>query len=309
MNVRTIRCKNKQKELAFNCKTHNIKVLGVVDHKIVHEDPLLYSDLDSHLLVTSSAWRNSNNASAGGVGFLIEKSVESALCEVKPWNERIIIAHFNGNPAVTVITHYSPIEGSQDAEEHYNNLSAAIKEIPKHNLLLVIGDFNAHLDKDFGKFSYHSKANKNGDIMKDFIHENNLLVTNTSFQKKVGKLWTFISDMSGQKSQVDFILINQKWRNSVKDCAAFNNFGSIGSDHRIVTAKVKVSLRTCKAPPRSPNYNWSVLKDDNISNLYTISVHNRFQELCHEGDNVTETYAHLITATNEAAKQHIPVKN
>ena len=307
-NVRTIRLESKRKELAYNCKTQKIKVLGIVDHKIVHEEPVLYEDMDSHILVTTSAWRNSNNAAAGGVGVMIEKSIESALSEIKPWNERIVIAHFIGNPAVTIITHYSPVEGSKEAEEHYDNLSAAISEVPKHNLLMIMGDFNAHLGKEAGKYTFHEKTNKNGSIMKDFVQENGLIVTNTSFQKKEGKLWTFISDMSGHKSQVDFILVNKKWKNSVKNCEAYNSFSSMGSDHRIVTAKVKLSLRTCRAPPRKPNYDWSLLRDGHISNLYSISVQNRYEELCQEDESLTETYAHLIKATEEAAKLYLPVK-
>ena len=111
---------------------------------------MIYEDTDIQILVTTSAWRNSNNAAAGGVGLMIEKSIESTF-EIKPWNKRIIIAHFNGNPGVTIITHYSPVKGNKEAEEHYANLSAAISEAPKHNLLMIMGDFNAHLGKEAGK--------------------------------------------------------------------------------------------------------------------------------------------------------------
>ena len=57
------------------------------------------------------------------ISFMISNKIESALSEIEPVNERIICAHFNGNPAVTVIVHYSPTEGSNTAEDHYSNLT------------------------------------------------------------------------------------------------------------------------------------------------------------------------------------------
>ena len=308
MNVRTIRLKCKREELAYNCKTQSIKILGIIDHKVVHEDPVLYEPIGNHILITSSAWRNSNNAAAGGVGLMIEKSVENALSEVKPWNERIIIAHFNGNPGSTIIVHYAPIEGSMDADEHYNNLASAVHDIPKHNLLMVVGDFNAHLGKEVGKYTYHDKTNSNGELKKDFLQETGLIVTNAKFQKKQGKLWTFMSNMSGTKTQVDFILVNKKWKNSVKNCEAYNTFSSMGSHHRIVSAKVKLSLRTCQAPKRKVNYDWSVLREGTISDLYTVTVRNKYEALCQDGESITETYAHLMEANKETAKEHLPLK-
>ena len=79
-----------------------------------------------------------------------------------------------------------------------------------------MGDFNAHIGSHQAKFTYHSDTNKNGQLTIDFAEEANMLMANTHFQKKTGKLWTFISDMAGTKTQVDFIMINRKWKNSLK---------------------------------------------------------------------------------------------
>ena len=218
------------------------------------------------------------------------------------------MANVSGNPALTIIVHYSPIEGSEEAEEHYNQLAAAVETVPKHNVLVVMGDFNAHLGTNISKYSYHDSSNSNGKLVDDFIHEAGLVVANTSFQKKKGKLWTFMSDMSNTKTQVDFIMVNKKWKNTVKDCEAYNTFASMGSDHRIVTAKLKLSLRTSKAPPRKINYDWTVLRNVELSDLYTVSIKNKYASLCKDNESITETYAHLITANKETAKELLPLK-
>ena len=46
------------------------------------------------------------------------------------------------------------------------------------------------------------------------------------------------------KYQLDYMLIRRKWRNSVKNALCCNNFASIGSDHRIFSARVSLSLRS-----------------------------------------------------------------
>ena len=279
-----------------------------MDHKIIHEDKVAFKKVEDRYLITTSAWRNANNVPIGGLGLVMNMAAESNLANLIKWNERILIATFNGNPAFTIIVHYSPTEGSETAEEHYRQLANAVRSIPKHNLLLVMGDFNAHIDKSVVRFPYHNQCNNNGKLMADFMQETDLLVTNGRFQKKKGKLWTFISDMSGTKTQIDYILVNKKWKNSIHNCESYNSFSSVGSDHRIVTAKVKMSLRKCVTPPTKDCYNWSSLHDSDLSKLYTITVKNKFESLCNNHETISDSYNNLVIANKEVAKELIPVK-
>ena len=116
-NVRSLRHQGKREELAPAFNNAKLNILGIVDHKLVHDDDEIQTEqLNKCTLITSSAWRNADGASSGGVGMLVSKTTESALAEIKSYNERIIIAHFNGNPMTTVIVLYSPTEGSQIKE-------------------------------------------------------------------------------------------------------------------------------------------------------------------------------------------------
>ena len=56
MNVRTIRLDSKRIDFASNCNNHSIAILGVVDHKIVHTDPVFVQNYGSHVLITTSAY-------------------------------------------------------------------------------------------------------------------------------------------------------------------------------------------------------------------------------------------------------------
>ena len=73
--------------------------------------------------------------------------------------------------------------------------------------------------------------------------------------------------MNNRKSQIAYISINSKWKNSLKNCQAYSSFASVGSDHRILS----VSLRSKAVTPKKENYNWSVLKSDQVlQNRYSI---------------------------------------
>ena len=145
-----------------------------------------------------------------------------------------------------------------------------------------MGDFNARVGKEHYNFTYHEPTNRNGELLHSLVglQENDLIVTNVTFQKKVSRLWTCTLP-SGYKAQLDYILVRRKWRNSVIDCCAYNSFASIGSDHRIVTAKIRLSLRANgKTPPRKARYNWKTLaQDTQLQDLYTVKVKNKFSAL------------------------------
>ena len=307
-NVRTLRAPGKLDELSNNFTRCNLDVLGIIDHKIIHEDELCVKNFDRSVLITSSAWRNSRNAAVGGVGIMVSLKAESTLAEVKMHSPRILVAAFSGNPSVTIIVNYAPVEGDEHAEEHFQKLSNIVNSIPKHNLILEIGDFNAHVGQDLVKYSFHEKTNKNGNFLYQHIVESNMLITNTSFQKRSGKLWTYCSDMSGAKSQIDFILINHKWKNTVKNVEAYNALNCLSSDHRLVTARLKLTFRTKKSSPKKFHYEWSALQNCDIQEQFTIDVKNRLSALSEETDNVTTVYDSLVTSITESAEKNIPKK-
>jgi len=82
MNVHTLRQKSKRLELINSMSRHSISILAIIDHKICHEDEINYEQLDRHTLITSSAWRNANNASAGGVGIIVYRNADCNLAEI-----------------------------------------------------------------------------------------------------------------------------------------------------------------------------------------------------------------------------------
>ena len=120
-------------------------------------------------------------------------------------------------------------------------------------------------------------------------------------------VWTFI-DPSGRLYQKDYILVNNKWRNSVKNAESFSSFASVGSDHRVVSANIKLSLRSPQEKKsKQIKHDWKVLRYNTaLQEQFTIEVRNRFECLAHENDSPTTRYGKFIDTTQEVAKEMIP---
>ena len=123
---------HKRIELAHNFEEYGIDILGIQEHRIVHEDILKYEDIQGNTLVTTSAWRNYQGAATRGIGLLLSKRAQKSLKEVVPHTNRIILATFHGNPATTIIIVYGPTNSSdmETAEEFYRSLKPAIESVP-----------------------------------------------------------------------------------------------------------------------------------------------------------------------------------
>ena len=135
---------------------------------------------------------------------------------------RMLTATFNGKTRATIISYYSPTNVSEETElvAFYDELFSLVRSIPKHNLLVIGKDMNVQIGKNRNnKYSLHNTSNRNGQHLTDFMIENRLACLNTNYQKREGKLWTYMY-ANNSKAQIDYVFINKKWKNSVINCEA-----------------------------------------------------------------------------------------
>ena len=160
------------------------------------------------------------------------------------------------------------------------------------------------------KFSLYNSSNRNGKHLTDFTLENRLTFLNTKFQKREGKLWTD-TYANNTKAQINYVFINKKWNNSVLNCEAYSTFEGVSSDHRIVTAKIRLSQRkNATRTTTTVHYDSALLNNKHIRDKYALTLRNKFDAL----QEKTETYTpngeieNFINAHLEAAAECIPTK-
>lgn len=158
--------------------------------------------------------------SQGGVGLLPGKNAWKGLLKATKVHPRVLVAEFDGNPKCTVIVVYSPTNSAPEeaVEEFYNILRSILQNVPDHNFVAVLGDFNARLETEHARYTYHESTNRNGTHLAELLIQTvGLLAASTKFQRRKGKLWTFRDNVTNSCRQLDYILVRKKWGNSVKN--------------------------------------------------------------------------------------------
>ena len=88
-------------------------------------------------------------------------------------------------------------------------------------------------------------------------------------------------------------------------------FESVSSDHRIVTAKIRLSLRkNATRTVTTRHLDWALRNNRDIRDKYALELRNRFETLQEKTEKVTpnDEYENFVEAHLEAASKCIPTK-
>ena len=114
-NVRTLNRIGQLPELTASAVEHNIDIICIQEHRYTHNKDIKYQDTgNGWTLATVSVWKNSINATVGGVGILIGPRALKSLNSIEKIQPRVMVATFNGNPRETIISCYSPNNVSEE---------------------------------------------------------------------------------------------------------------------------------------------------------------------------------------------------
>ena len=126
-----------------------------------------------------------------GVGLSLSKRIKNSLISYTPISERILTARLHSKHLnISAVVAYAPTDGAEDNEKDkfYGALSDTFDELPRHDLKLLIGDFNAKITSDRygcesvnGGKSLHITSNDNGIRFVDFCAANELSIGGTLF--------------------------------------------------------------------------------------------------------------------------------
>ena len=99
--------------------------------------------------------------------------------------------------------------------------------------------------------------------------------------------------------------MNMKWENGAL------NFEGVSTDHRIITAKIRLSLRkNTTRTTTTVHYDWSLLNNRDFSIKYALTMRNKFDALQEKTERHTpnDEYENFVNAPLEAAAECIPTK-
>lgn len=253
---------------------------------------------------------------------MIAKKHEKSLIELEPINQRIIKARFESNYCkLTLIQVYAPTnDAEEDAKDSfYEALQSTIDKTPRHDMLLVvlnakIGKENEEKENIMGKHGC-GNINENGDRLVDLCEVNNLIIGGTIFPHKDIHKKTWISPDGVTVNQIDHILINSKWRSSMRDVRTYRG-ADVASDHHLVATKIKLKLRKAIKKidgEQGRRFNIIKLKDPQTKKAFVLSLKNRFPILTEfaetEEIDVEETWKDIKSTFCKAAEEVIGYTN
>ena len=193
-NVRLLRAAGKVEKLTHEMKKYwwNIRGLCEVCWKHFGET----STPEGHKLFFS----DSEDRYEHGVRFLIHQDNVNAIMGCRPVSSGLITICLKASPFnITIIQAYAPTTDcdDDDIEDFYDHLQNVIDQVPKKDILLVQGDWNAKMGEDTSKKwkgtcgPYRNPAtNERGLTLLEFASYNNVKVVYTFGPHKPSRHWT-----------------------------------------------------------------------------------------------------------------------
>jgi len=125
----------------------------------------------------------------------------------------------------TIICVHAPREEKDEIQkdDFYEDLERIYMKAPKHDIKVVMGDFNAKVGKEpglapnVGKYSLHEETNNNGWRMTDFAITKNMAISSTLFQHIRIHKETWRSP-DGTSNQIDHVMIDSGHANRYIRC-------------------------------------------------------------------------------------------
>ena len=112
-----------------------------------------------------------------------------------------------------------------------------------------------------------------GQRLTESCQENTLAIANTLFQQHKRLLYTWTSPDGQYRNQIDYILCSQRWKSSIQS-AKTRPETDCGSDHELLTAKVRLKLKKVGETTKLLSYDLNQIPYD-----YTVEVTYRVKGL------------------------------
>ena len=246
-NVLTLAQQGKLAQLASEAQRMKLEILGLSEvrwpnfgeHQLPSGQVLLYSGI-----------RGDNAPQHRGVGFLLSVQAHAALLRWEPISDRVIVARFRTRVRnLTIIQSYAPtnVAEPQEKDQYYSQLNAIVDKIPKGDIKILMGDFNAKIGSDntdyervMGRHGL-GEMSENGELFAEFCGNNDLVIGGSLFPHRQRHKVTWSSRDGITENQIDHICISRMFRRSLLDVRNKRS-ADIASDHHLLIGEVRLRV-------------------------------------------------------------------
>jgi hypothetical protein len=167
---------------------------------------------------------------------MIQKSVMNKILGFEPISDSICKLRVKGKfHDMTLINIYAPTKDEEEIKEQfYEELQRTQDRIPKHDLIIILGDMNAKLGKEkafiqaIGHHPLHNISNENGEMVTNYAISNDMCLASTNFQHKKIHLRTSISPDQQIVNQIDHVMVSKEKMRIIHDVRSKRGYNWFG---------------------------------------------------------------------------------
>ncbi|CAM4947567.1 unnamed protein product [Rotaria socialis] len=324
-NVRSCFHYSKQQLIIKQLQKYNIQVAALCETAIYDSG---IKSIGDYTLLYSGLPNVNKTRSAHGVAVVLDKRAtnnwKKAGSEWQAITERIVKVRLKCTPVnITFVAVYAPVNPwnktmVDNSEKFYMDLQETIDGVPKKDMIVLMGDFNARVSQPqhsttsriVGPFTVDVQ-NENGERLIDFCTTNNLVVSNSFFQHKSVHQTSWMHPGTKKWHLLDYTLVNRKFRSSVEDVRFYRKAsGSIGTDHHLMRSKIKLHLKSRK---NNKNHNecrldCTKLNDERVVDKFQKDILKKFEETKYIDVDVNVKYEILVQSLKENANKHLKLE-
>ena len=224
-----------------------------------------------------------------GVGFCLSRRAYGSLIEFSPISSRIAKIRLNAKwfkLTILCLHAHTEVTEDHDKDEWYDRVQSIIDQIPRHDVVVIMGDMNAKIGREtdafhraIGPHSLHHESNDNVIRLATLALQNDLIIGDTVFPHKEIHKGTWVSPDGCTVNQIDHIMIKKKFKSTLFDTRAYRG-ADFDSDHMLVIGKIKIKLKSKRSvAPRNDKLNIESLENMETRNAYVLNLQNRFEVL------------------------------
>ena len=303
-NVRTLYQSGKLENVKQEMTRLNINILGISEtrwsksgHFMIDGFKMIYSGGDKH---------------ERGVGLLMDSDISKCVLGYWTLSDRVLLVKIQGHPFnLAIVVVYAPTAESTEEEidSFYDILEKAKSQCKTNEITIIMGDLNAKVGsgregKTVGQHGL-GERNDRGDRLVQWCESKDMIITNTWFKEHPRRLYTWRSPGDRSRNQIDFIVINNRFKRAVKGVKTYPG-ADCGSDHVPVVATFQCKLKRLKRTRTEQKLDFEKLSEPTLRLQYSVQVKNRFERLVDEGDDTNwDTVRDILVQT---AKETLPRK-
>jgi len=244
-----------------------------------------------------------------GVGCIVSEKASRSALRFSPISERICTLRIKGKfHNITFVNVHAPTEDAEDeiVDELYDTLKSVCDEIPKHDAIIMLGDFNTKLGKEqlykdiIGRNSLHEVTNNNGLRLVQYATINNFKVLSTWYPRKYIHKGTWKIPGTNDVNQIDHIIVSKRWATDIENVQTYRGVTS-DSDHFLVGARLKQKITHIIRNRTERRKSWNVEKFDetDVERQYQREIQRKLQEKSPSNNTEEEwTYIKEILTTS-----------